>query len=278
MLMHKEVSDRMEADMAQENYMFIDGAHFRRYYVETVQKWFPPGMVADWNSAIDWSRVIGGPDKCFYYDCVDDQQKEGESDAACAARVGAQEEYFASIKRMKGTHVRLGSLTGAKKNRRQKKVDVLLATDMLQHAFRGNIHQAILVTGDLDFEPVVKALVDVGVHVHLRGDASHTSRDLVLASDSYTPFRLSNYVYYTKPRIAEEIPLPSTTVQPQFDTGANEIVRWGSMNGRPVKIVRVPDKYLAVQETEDGVLIVQSHNQGVLERFCAIEYVRCEWE
>jgi uncharacterized LabA/DUF88 family protein len=63
--------------------------------------------------------------------------------------------------------MRLGSLRGAPKKRRQKEVDVLLAADMLTHGYDGNMDKAILIAGDLDFRRVVEALVRRGVFVEV---------------------------------------------------------------------------------------------------------------
>ena len=41
-----------------------------------------------------------------------------------------------------------------RKKLRQKKVDVLLAVEALDHAFRGNMSRAYLIAGDLDFAPL----------------------------------------------------------------------------------------------------------------------------
>ncbi len=53
------------------------------------------------------------------------------------------------------------------RNRGSKRVDVSLTTEMLSHATRGNYETAILVAGDEDYVPLVKAVQDEGRRVVL---------------------------------------------------------------------------------------------------------------
>src|SRR5262249_42700878 len=147
-------------------YLFIDGRHLQQHYAESVRQWFGTDEEIEINfhqMQEDYSAYT-----MFYYDCLDDEQRSGESEACFNNRVEAQERHFDSIP----GHIRLGYLTGKstrRKPRRQKQVDVLLAVDMLKHAVRQNMYKAVLITGDLDFEPVVDTLVDLGIYVHLAG-------------------------------------------------------------------------------------------------------------
>jgi uncharacterized LabA/DUF88 family protein len=69
-------------------------------------------------------------------------------------RIVAHKESLERVNSAEECHVRLGLVKGVKP-RRQKGVDVLLAVDMLTHAFRNSFERAVLVAGDLDFKPVV---------------------------------------------------------------------------------------------------------------------------
>ena len=74
-------------------------------------------------------------------------------------RIAAEESKYDQIQSVPGFHVRLGTVVGSKPRRlRQKEVDVQLAVDMLIHASRKNMSSATLITGDLDFRPVVRSL------------------------------------------------------------------------------------------------------------------------
>src|SRR5881409_2788863 len=120
--------------MAQ-TYLFIDGGYLQKHYAESVQRWFGE------DAEIDFNQVKGSfhAQKCFYYDCLDDIRGEGEDKASFVKRITRQENSFNKIREVVGTHVRLGSLTGTAKHKRQKKVDILLAVDMMNHASRKNL-------------------------------------------------------------------------------------------------------------------------------------------
>ena len=53
------------------------------------------------------------------------------------------------------------------KGRKSKRVDITLATEMLEHATRGNYDVAVLIAGDEDYVPLVEAVKGHGCRVHL---------------------------------------------------------------------------------------------------------------
>lgn len=198
---------RSGAIMQTWKYLFVDGGHLRQQYAVATQRWF--GM----DGELDFHRMkeVLGAHKCFYYDCVHDSPREGEPPTDLAARIANQEDRFKKIQEIKNTHVRLGSMTGSRKNRRQKKVDILLAVDALNHAFCGNMNEVILLTGDQDFVPVVDTLVNMGLFVTVAGDSRHTSMELARAADHYDPLSLRNYHDWTVASLKRRFPIPSTT-------------------------------------------------------------------
>lgn len=71
------------------------------------------------------------------------------------------------------------------KDRRSKRVDITLATDMLTHAHRKHYDVAILVAGDGDSVPLVEAVQREGARVYLWFLQNRLSPDLRLAADLY---------------------------------------------------------------------------------------------
>ena len=71
------------------------------------------------------------------------------------------------------------------KGRKSKQVDISLATDMLTHAFRKNYDMAILVAGDEDYIPLVKAVMSEGRKVVLWFVDNGLYPKLVNAVDHY---------------------------------------------------------------------------------------------
>lgn len=190
--------------MVEQTYLFIDGGHLHRYYYQGVLKWFEEQ--GELNFAILKNSFKAT--KCFYYDCLDDIKRDDETEADFSIRVAKQETDFNKIREVYGTHVRLGSLTGTAKNKRQKKVDILLAVDMMNHATRRNMHKAVLLSGDRDFEPLVESLVEMGLIIEVAGDERHTSKDLAYAADAYRKITFDDYFAWSSEFLKSKYPRP----------------------------------------------------------------------
>lgn len=163
-------------------YKFIDGAYFERCLADFGEEWL--GATPDF----DPSAVQGDAQKVFYYDALPIQRKL-EADADFELRRQAKIAFFARLKTVRGWHVINGI---AKRNRgqeaQQKEVDVLLAVDMLTHAHRRNMTHVSFIAGDLDFRPLVDAVVREGVFVTLEYDPKHSASDLIDTSDARKPW------------------------------------------------------------------------------------------
>src|SRR5258708_6449315 len=126
-----------------------------------------------------------------------------------------------------GVHVRLGTVAG--KRRRQKEVDILLATDMFTHGFNGSMRTAVLLSGDLDFRPIVEALVRHGVFVEVWYHRSSIARELPGAADFGREIRFRElYSWNTesfqrKHRIPDDRRIASASVR------SGQLVRTGSL-------------------------------------------------
>lgn len=170
-------------------YLFVDGANFRRYFDEVTQRWF--GQNVDFDFVKIKEFFLAG--KAFYYDCIDDVRNENENQTTVDARVEVKEASLNKIREIDGCHVHLGSLSGKGKKKRQKEVDVLLAVQMMEHAVRGNMQKAILLSGDKDFRPLVESLVRLGLFVEVAGDKNHISTELIHSADGHKKLLFSNY-------------------------------------------------------------------------------------
>lgn len=173
--------------MPETTYLFIDGAYCRKVCDEYMQQMF------EVPAQIDYS-VIGrsaSAQRVFYYDCLNDIQKDGEPKLHFDARVQAQQSVFDLIQSLPGFHVRLGSLTGSRRNLRQKQVDVLLAVEALDHAFRKNMQRLCLIAGDLDFAPLVDSLIRLGTYVEIMYQHKSAARGLYSAADIGHPLGLT---------------------------------------------------------------------------------------
>ncbi|MFI5386430.1 MAG: NYN domain-containing protein, partial [Fimbriimonadales bacterium] len=135
-------------------------------------------------------------DKVFFYDALGDEPVKHPAKTVTAEqqadfnrkveRYHFRKELHEVLRHMDGFHVRLGQVRERDRNRRgveQKEVDILLAVEALTHASRRNMDYAVLIAGDVDFRPLVDALVQLGIFVTIYSHGK--GRDLALSGDSH---------------------------------------------------------------------------------------------
>jgi uncharacterized LabA/DUF88 family protein len=114
----------------------------------------------------------------YYYNAPLSQQRDPQ-------RYRKQQRFFESLHRTDGVIVRLGRLVPKGNTLVEKGVDVLIATDMLLHAFQDDLDTAILVSGDGDFAAVVEAIARKGKIVKNASFPSARSDALVKVCHTY---------------------------------------------------------------------------------------------
>jgi uncharacterized LabA/DUF88 family protein len=160
------------------SYLFIDGACLNAA-LDKIGERYLDGVTPP----LDWSRVRARHRKVFYYDAIP-VQKSDEDDNTHSSRVAPKRSELARIARQDGYHVRTGEAYRRRgRGNEQKMVDVQLAVDALLMASRGLFGSCTLITGDLDFKPLVSALVEMGVNVELLYPKDETNEDLKAAAD-----------------------------------------------------------------------------------------------
>lgn len=146
---------------------------YLRYAYESTMKRFAREDVSHTSLNLETVKDALRASKVFYYDAVDDEAED----------VDARRAYLEHIQSLDGFHVREGTVRKSKKRgkdkeneensdheterKQQKRVDVQLAVECLMHAYTKNMWHASLIAGDLDFEPLVTALINLGTHVHV---------------------------------------------------------------------------------------------------------------
>lgn len=257
--------------MDRIRYLFIDGAYAREAYQKAMEAVF--GVAGE----IAPERIVEQVEsfRTFYYDCMDETRKPSETEAEFNERVAAQEKYFSRIRALRGVHLQLGTLTGPK--RRQKEVDVLLAVDMLTHGFNRNMTHAVLVSGDLDFRPVVEALVRAGVFVEVWYEKNTAAKELYWAADLGQPLDWHTIYNWSEPAFCSAHTPPRLNWAHEPVTGV--LVRSGTYEGRPVQLLKPPNTaaFTLRVERADGVLWAEHEDQQVLERYFSTVYGAIDW-
>jgi NYN domain len=255
-----------------DHYLFIDGAYLRTIYREAMQKFC--GVEGD----LDPARVRygGSASRAFFYDSLDDERRLGESDADFQSRVAAQEAFFNEIRAVNGFHVRLGSVTG-KKRRRQKEVDVLLAVDMLTHGLTGNMKKGILLAGDLDFRPIVEALVQRGVFVDVWFEGRSAAKDLYGAADFGRPIPFSELHGLSRESVLKSYPLPRRSAGNAAPHGPT--IKRGRVGSSPASLFQFVNDYeFWVQDYRGNSLLVRDTDVARIERFMELEFEPVVWD
>ena len=73
------------------------------------------------------------------------------------------------------------------KERGSKQVDITLTTEMLTHAHRRHYDTAILIAGDADYVPLVRAVRGEGARVHIWAFTEGLSDRLAMEADYFVP-------------------------------------------------------------------------------------------
>jgi len=221
-------------------YLFADGGYLRDKYRTCMQKYFESdGELALSQLPYAMQRKFESFQvrKMFYYDSVeeDDEQATTPLDAEKTA-------FLTSIRELPGWHVRQGKLVGEGKRRRQKRVDVMLAVDMLSHAFNKNMSEAVLIAGDDDFTPLVAELHRHGTFVRVFCDSSGRSLDLVHAADSFHSMDLVFYWSISSPefRTLNPLPEPQTKVMRGYKTALRSGI---SVRGEHTLLIKEQDDF-----------------------------------
>ncbi len=127
------------------------------------------GKIARWMSGRihQDSRLL----RTYYYDCL--PYKPANPSEHDQKRYAGKQSFFHKLEMLDNFEVREGILKPRGYNKEgqpifeQKRVDVLLATDMVSLALRNSVTHIGIMTGDSDFLPAIQIAKDSGIEVTL---------------------------------------------------------------------------------------------------------------
>lgn len=137
----------------------------------------------------------------------------------------------------------------------------MIAVDMLTHSFRKNMDEATLLTSDLDFKPLIDALVQDGMYVSLWYSKGKTNYELVDAADSRQVLTIHTVWGWLTENFQKQVTLPVLS-QSSFSPIDNS---WTQVNkieqaAYEVFIYEKQKNYAAVLQTINGDYNLYQHN------------------
>jgi uncharacterized LabA/DUF88 family protein len=207
---------------AQEvHYLFVDGGSLRGRLDNVARK-----LYGGQSFTIDFTRLARGFTKTFYYDAIP-VRLPGEDEAAYHVRVKPQRDLLDTAAGVDGLHVYEGDARRRRKvGLEQKKVDVMIAVDMLTHTFRRNMHEATLLTGDNDFKPLIDALVHEGMFATLWFPPGETSQELINAADARKKLDMWGLHHLLTAESRSRFSIPEVLNKPPSHEPGRRIAEW----------------------------------------------------
>lgn len=145
------------------NYLFIDGGYLDAFLEKSGKDWFGETPELDYkklSEAYPAKRV-------FYFDCLPAKKPSDSGDSYDAKRL-KKEQLFEKLRSLNGWHVSEGLAQWRKKEGAgQKEIDIQIAVEMLTHVHRRNMDAVMFIAGDLDFRPLIEAVVRDGMYFRL---------------------------------------------------------------------------------------------------------------
>jgi uncharacterized LabA/DUF88 family protein len=229
------------------HYLFVDGGYLRGVLKEKSERYFASEEIP-----LDYSRFLAGYKKTFYYDCMP-AKKAGETVQDYEARLAQLGIFYDSLRALNGFHLFHGSMSGEGGKMRQKGVDIMIAVHMLTHSFQGNMEHATLLTGDLDFKPLIDTLVQDGMDVTLWFDSASTNKELIYAADAKKPIDILSILAHTKPEFQKKHPYPRIWTDAGPKANGFAFVREGvTATGEKVELFQNPQEKLIVRAVKDS--------------------------
>ncbi|MCL0102036.1 NYN domain-containing protein [Dehalococcoidia bacterium] len=158
-------------DKVQRVAIFIDGSNLYHSLDENCGR-------TDLDFLAIARKMLNGRDlfRVYYYNVLQDPDRQGTG-------YQEQQKFLSSLYAIPHFEVRLGSAKQRGDVVVEKGVDIMLATDLLQYAWRDLYDVAILVSGDADFTYAVQAVKNSGKYVEVAAFTANLSWDLVQVAD-----------------------------------------------------------------------------------------------
>lgn len=197
----------IKTEEENDRYAFIDGGYLRTRFWNTMEAAFGPDDIPDID--FEWLKKYLKAIRVFFYDA----RKEKDGTEATPPKQEWIQRQLSRLIEFDDYRLRLGAHSRSNKPKQpagQKEVDVLLAVDLLSHSFAGNMREAIVLTGDLDFRPAFEEVVRHGTRLSLHYDEASVSPDLLSVAHRRKKMSFQTYYQWTTDQFKASHPLPDS--------------------------------------------------------------------
>lgn len=260
-------------------YVFIDGEYLTQLAIKAGEKWF--GKKAD----LDFSKIHEQLDgrRTFYYDCLP-AKSDKEKEEIYQARFLEKSNLFNRLRTLPGWHVNEGIAKWRKKTgTSQKEVDVLIAVDMLTHTYRKNMDAITFIAGDLDFRPLVEAIVREGMYISLQYGQMSITDDLKNSADEAIRIGPNRLLKFCSESFQKEIGFAVPSIEVNQPPGEIELVAKDENNNVIAFLISPTpsDEYVKIlirnSAHNQDFLIIRHKNKDRIRAFYEADYGPVQW-
>lgn len=162
--------------MSERTAVFIDGG-----YLDALRNYGFEGKL-DYSKLVD--HAVGTDNtllRAYYFTALPYQSSQPTDEER--NRYAKKDKFLSKIRRLPRFEVRLGKVQFVNGEYKQKKVDILLAIELVSLAWKKSIDRAVIIAGDSDFIPAINQAKDAGVVVSLYYVKGACNDDLLDAVD-----------------------------------------------------------------------------------------------
>lgn len=237
----------------ETTYLFIDGGCLRATLSKISERYAENAALT-----LDFDRFTQGYTKVFYYDALP-ARNDNETDEDYQIRIAEPLGLIEELRSLDRFHVYEGDVRRARSRRErpeQKKVDVMITVDMLTHSFKRNMNRATLLASDMDFVPLINALVQEGMFVSLYYPPGETHTDLIAAADGKIPLRVDSLYDSLTAASKELFAVPKPVTEPARGDFAPIEAEWQLANGNRLRIYRGHASFTAELKPQDAEMAI----------------------
>jgi len=183
--------------------------------------------------------------KVFYYDTIPAKKNNQTEEEFEELRL-EKEQFFDELRQLDGYHVYEGITRIRRKRQMQKGVDTMISIDMLRHTFRKNMHKAALIAGDLDFLPLLDALVMEGMFTTLWYSSNSISNELLSSTDSVKRIKIAQVHQLLSKEDKIKFPIPKMlTTKIKIDE-KHKLKKSGTVDNSEIDLYKVGENFKAI--------------------------------